>query len=132
MELSDEAISRAHRLGKFSPNKCRPIIAKFASFKTKSEIFSSKAQLKTVGITVGEDFCISTRTARKKLIEFGKASGQQFSVRYNKLIIKKKAYMYYPSTDTVREIESGIDANESSLHPSKAAASSSVPATAPA
>lgn len=117
IELADEAISRAHRLGKFFPNKCRPIIAKFNSSKAKSEIFVAKSQLKTAGITVSEDFCISTRTARKKLIEFGKASGEQFSLRYNKLIIKKKSYIYHPASNSVCEIESETSAEQPSFHP---------------
>lgn len=104
MELPHEAIERAHRLGKFVPNKCRPVIAKFSHFKTKDSIFSSRSQLKDSGVSISEDFCMSTRNTRKKLTEFGKASGQQFFVRYNKLIINKKCYVYVSSTDSVCEI----------------------------
>lgn len=109
LQLSDEAISRAHRLGKFSADKCRPLIVRFSSFKTKKAILSARKELKKADVNVSEDFCVATRASWRKLIEFGKASGEQYSVRYNKLFINKKCYVYVPSADCVSEIDSQND-----------------------
>lgn len=76
--FSQSTIARAHSLGTFAPKKNRPIIVKFADLreKTKDKILSKKAMLKGTSVSLSEDFCRSTRLTRKKLIEFGKASGQ--------------------------------------------------------
>lgn len=86
-------------------NKTRPIIVKFLHFKTKDSVLSQRAKLKGTSISIGEDFCRETRQSRKKLTEFGKASGQAYSLRANKLIINKKSYIYSAATDSVCEIE---------------------------
>lgn len=106
IQLKGDEIDRAHRLGPFVRNKARPIIVKFASFKTKGGILAQKAKLKGSNISIGEDFCRETRHSRKKLLEFAKASGQAYSLRFNKLTIDKKVYTYCAATDTVCEIES--------------------------
>lgn len=105
LQLSEEAITRAHRLGAFVENKCRPIIVQFASFKTKDSIFSQKSKLRGTNISVTQDFCKATRTVRKKLLEFAKATGQPFSLKYNKVVIDKKSYVYCSITDRVVEID---------------------------
>ncbi|KAH9381777.1 hypothetical protein HPB48_009815 [Haemaphysalis longicornis] len=64
--LTDDAIARAHRLGAYVPNQTRPIIVKFSSLKSKESILSQKSKFKTVGVSVGEDFCRATRQSRKK------------------------------------------------------------------
>lgn len=104
MQLSSDSISRAHRLGAFVATKCRPIIVKFTSFKTKDAIFSNKGKLKGTGVSISADFCKATRNCRKKLTEYGKASGQPFSLRHNRMFINKKCFMYSSQTDTVYEI----------------------------
>ncbi|KAH9375047.1 hypothetical protein HPB48_018048 [Haemaphysalis longicornis] len=103
--LSEGAIERAHRLGKFDHNKTRPIITKFSSFKIKDLVFSSRSTLKPSKVNITEDFCVATRKLRKKLTEFGSASGLPFSIRYNKVYINKKCYMYVQSSDSVCEID---------------------------
>lgn len=113
LQLSEEAISRAHRLGSFVTDKCRPVIVRFTSFKTKDTIFFQKAKLRSTNISISEDFCKATRTARKKLIEFGKASGEQFSLKYNKVVINKKNYVYCSVTDSVLAIDPVDNKNES-------------------
>lgn len=111
MQLSDDAISRAHRLGSFVTDKCRPVVVRFASFKVKDTIFSQKSKLRGTNININEDFCKATRTARKKLTDFGKASGQKYSVKYNKVVINKKSYVYCPVTDRVLSVDP-VDNNE--------------------
>lgn len=92
-----------HRLGGFIVNKCRPVIVKFTSFKTKESVFSSQQKLKSVGLSVSGDFSFATRHARRKLVEFGKSQGSPFKLRYNKLHVGGKCYSYDSSNDTVRE-----------------------------
>lgn len=104
VSIPDEGISRAHRLGSYITNKCRPIIVKFSSNKFKDSILASKKNLRTSGVSISEDFCKTTRNSRKKLLEYGKATGQQFSLRYNTLYINKKCFVYYPLTDSVCEL----------------------------
>ncbi|KAM7286059.1 uncharacterized protein ISCGN_032944, partial [Ixodes scapularis] len=104
LDLPGEAISRAHRLGSYSTNKCRPIIVKFSSSKFKANVFSQRFKLKGTGISVSEDFCPATRQLRKKLIDFGKGTGQRFSLKLNRLHVNQKVYTYCPVTDCVCEV----------------------------
>ncbi|XP_077500060.1 uncharacterized protein LOC144110860 [Amblyomma americanum] len=63
LELPSEAIARAHRLGKFSNDKCRPVIIKFTNFKIREAVFTDQSKMKNAGLKVTEDFCLSTRNA---------------------------------------------------------------------
>nr|XP_054917232.1 uncharacterized protein LOC126544205 [Dermacentor andersoni] len=110
LRITDGTVERAHRLGAYVANKTRPIIVKFSSFKTKESILSQKPKLKSTGVSIGEDFCRATRLTRKKLLEFGKSSGQPFSLRFNKVVISNKAYIYSAVTDTVCELVSPREA----------------------
>ncbi|XP_070384743.1 uncharacterized protein [Dermacentor albipictus] len=114
LRITDGMVERAHRLGAYVANKTRPIIVKFSSFKTKESILSQKSKLKSTGVSISEDFCRATRLTRKKLLEFGKSSGQPFSLRFNKLVINNKAYIYSAVTDTVCELVSPGEARATS------------------
>ncbi|CAN7943411.1 unnamed protein product, partial [Ixodes hexagonus] len=104
--LPDNAIERPHRLGPYLSNKCRPIIVKFSSYKIKDSILSARAKLKEKSVAVNEDFSPATRHARKKLIEFAKSQtgAPPFQLRYNKLLLNKKRYVYAAETDNVIEL----------------------------
>ncbi|XP_077558141.1 uncharacterized protein LOC144173705 [Haemaphysalis longicornis] len=102
--IPEDSISRAHRLGAYVPKKCRPVIVKFCSFKITDAILSKKSKLKGTKISISEDFCKATRNSRKKLIDYGKASGQKYTIRYNKLFINKKCFVYCAQTDSICEI----------------------------
>ncbi|KAH9384096.1 hypothetical protein HPB48_026078 [Haemaphysalis longicornis] len=104
LQLNDEGIARAHRLGGFVVNKCRPVVVNFAAFKTRDKFLSQRSKLKGSGVTLQEDFCKSTRLSRKKLLEFGNACGQKFNLKYNKLHINKRCYVYVAPTDSVCEV----------------------------
>ncbi|XP_037572465.1 uncharacterized protein LOC119454968 [Dermacentor silvarum] len=108
LTFPDDSISRAHRLGTHVLGKTRPIIVKFGSSKLKDNILSQRSKFRGTGISVAEDFCRATRQCRKKLIEFGKNSGQQYTLRLNKLHINRKTYVYCPTTDQVCELHSGV------------------------
>lgn len=105
--FSPNSIHRAHRLGSFSQNRCRPIIVKFSDTKTKDKILSARSQFKEKDIGISEDFSPATRITRKKLIDFAKhlPESPQFNLRYNKLYVNKKCYMFDTSAGQVIEVE---------------------------
>lgn len=104
-QISSTDIERAHRLGQFSDTRCRPVIVKLSSFKSKEKIMQSRSRLREREIRVTEDFSLATRTARKKLIEFAKSQPQppSFQLKYNKLLMDNKCYMYCHATNSVFE-----------------------------
>lgn len=106
LTIPTHGIARAHRIGAPDKDKIRPIVVKFTNDKTKDQVLSAKSTLKGTDITVTEDFCPSTRHARKKLVEFAKetAPNESFKLRYNKLTLNKKCYKYCPVNDTVSEL----------------------------
>lgn len=101
------SIERAHRIGSLSQNKCRPVIVKFANFKVKEQILSARKLFKQKNIALSEDFCASTRIARKKLTEFAKnqPGSPPFSLSHNKLTINKKRYTYNANTDSIEYLQ---------------------------
>lgn len=101
---SDDRISRAHRLGRFVAGKSRPVVVKFASFKFRESILQSRSSFRETNASISEDFSPATRSVRKKLFEFGKASGEKYTVKYNKLYINKKCFVYSLVTDSVCEL----------------------------
>lgn len=113
---SEILIERAHRLGGYHPNKCRPVIAKFSSFKLKQQILLSSSKLKEVNVAVSEDYSPATRLARKKLAEFGKTQSSRFKLRFNKLYVNRKCYIYNPSDDCVREISESFKSSVKTSH----------------
>ncbi|KAH7952353.1 hypothetical protein HPB52_022027 [Rhipicephalus sanguineus] len=105
VQLSDKDIARARRIGAFVDNRCRLIVVKFASLDVRNSILSQRFKLKGTGINLQEDFSKVIRQARKKLFDFGKASGRPFNLHYNKLYSDGKCYVYCAETDAVREVE---------------------------
>lgn len=103
INLSTDSIVRAHRLGRASSDRNRPMIVKFCSYKTKSDILAKRANLKNSNISLSEDFCPATRIARKSLLEFAKTQGGSSQLKYNKLFLNGKCYMYDQTTKTVVE-----------------------------
>nr|XP_054924862.1 uncharacterized protein LOC129383889 [Dermacentor andersoni] len=99
--LSADNIARAHRIGRFSTNKVRPIIVKFSTYKTKETIFSKRHMLKGSRVVMREDFSANTRRIREKLTNYAKELNSPFKLRYNKLIANDTCYGYDCSTDAV-------------------------------
>lgn len=52
--LLPEHISRAHRMGRLSPNRPRPILVKFSSVQMRDKTWFAKTGLKGTGVTVSE------------------------------------------------------------------------------
>lgn len=104
VSLDPADIERAHRMGRYTEAKKRPIIVKFARFKTKSLILSATSQLKNSGYTVREDYSARVRLARKKLFAYAQQNNAAFKMRFNKLVIGSKQYVYNDTADTVTEL----------------------------
>lgn len=103
-EIAPKFNERAHRLGTFPQENCRPIIVKFASYRLKDKILNSRVSLKTGGTTVNEDFRPTMQQARGQLYEFGVSQNVTFKLRYNKLFIGQACYTYDPLIDSVRQV----------------------------
>ncbi|XP_072143579.1 uncharacterized protein [Dermacentor andersoni] len=95
---------RAHRLGRFQKNKNRPIIVEFARFKDKTAILQAASKLKGSSFAVREDFSMRVRAARQKLYSFGIQTGSQFKIRFDRLILKNKQFVYDSESDSVIEL----------------------------
>ncbi|CAN8017777.1 unnamed protein product [Ixodes persulcatus] len=101
-QIDVECIARAHRIGAVSYSRCRPLIVKFANLKARDNILNSKSVLKNSSVFVNENFLPATRHARRKLIEFAKGTypNVAFTLRYNKLYVDKKVFVYSLETDS--------------------------------
>lgn len=99
--MANAQFERVHRLGRFSSEKRRPIIARLALFKDKQNILALAHKLKGTEYSICEDFSLSTRQARKKLIEFAKTRKQPFKLTFDKVRINDTTYVYDRATDTV-------------------------------
>ncbi|XP_050023709.2 uncharacterized protein [Dermacentor andersoni] len=97
-------IERAHRLGRYTTNRKRPIIVKLSSFKTKESILSNGPKLKGTNFSIGEDFTRPVRTARKQLIAFARSKSVPFSLRYKTLHIGAQRYIFDTASGTVKAV----------------------------
>ncbi len=61
-------IARAHRMGKETSSKSRPVIVYFEEFKDKERVKKSGKELKGKSYSVAEDFPREVRIAREKLV----------------------------------------------------------------
>lgn len=103
VQITSDVIQRSHRIGAYVDGKTRPIIAKFSSFKVRDLVLQAGQKLRPKKLAVSEDFCASTRFARKKLIEYGKACNTSFKLRYNRLYVNNKCFFYDVNTGCVQE-----------------------------
>ncbi|XP_077516762.1 uncharacterized protein LOC144127737 [Amblyomma americanum] len=94
LSLDSKDIERAHRLGRHNTERQRPIIIKFASFKTKQMILSNGPKLKDTDFSIGEDFSRRVQNIRKQLVAFAKSKTTKFSLRYKTLRIGPKRYFF--------------------------------------
>ncbi|XP_077491437.1 uncharacterized protein LOC144102044 [Amblyomma americanum] len=102
--LDPKTIDRTHRLGRHEPDRCRPLIAKFALFKTKDEILANGRKFKNTDYSVGEDFSRRVRNVRKHLVTFAKSKTNRFSLRYKTLFIGSRRYIFDEPSQSVKEI----------------------------
>lgn len=108
LQIPATDIARAHRIGRYSVDKNRPIVVKFSSFKTKELIHAKRSLLTNTDFNIREDFSLSTRIARKKLLDFGKGLKTSYKLRHNKLIADGKHYRYCADADSVLEVSAVV------------------------
>ncbi|XP_049528225.1 uncharacterized protein LOC125947472 [Dermacentor silvarum] len=104
LQCENVSIERAHRLGRHNPNKKRPIMVKFLSFKEKQAVLSSARKLKGSDISISEDFSESVRKKRKRLWDYAKANRvktDKVNIKFTTLYINKVKYVYDESLDQV-------------------------------
>lgn len=94
ISLQPRDVERAHRIGRFHQDKHRPIIVQFNHFKDRELVLTNARKLKGTNYSISEDFSLSTRKARKHLLEFGKASQKTYKLRYDKLTIDNTTYIF--------------------------------------
>ena len=99
------SIERAHRLNvKMKQGVPRPIIVKFLSYKTRTEILQKARDTLTrdSGLSVSEDFPPQVRRSRKKLIPFlvkARNEGKRSYLSYDKLVVDGKKYKINANTN---------------------------------
>ncbi|KAJ4430577.1 hypothetical protein ANN_19165 [Periplaneta americana] len=74
VDVQPHDIDRSHRVGRrdISNNRPRPIIAKFVSYRKRSEMFSNKKRLKGSGVTLRDDLTAMRHNILKEAItKFG-------------------------------------------------------------
>lgn len=67
LNAHDIPIERVHRLGKYFPNRTRPIIIKFSFFKDREMIWDCRDRLKYSKFFLDEDFSPAVQAIRRKL-----------------------------------------------------------------
>lgn len=93
--LTVTSISRAHRVGRFSSEKKRPIIAKFFNEKEVELVLSRGFKLKNTSLSISRDYSETVREKRRKLLQFSrtmKKDGDRVRLVFNKLHLNNDVY----------------------------------------
>lgn len=101
-----EVIELAVRLGRYEETKCRPVLIKLLSEKTKKEIMMNTGKLKGSEIWIEEDYSRKIREIRRKLVQEMKDrrnNGEEVYLRYDRLIVRGKPSEGNTVTDKRRE-----------------------------
>lgn len=104
LSVAPSQIERAHRLGKYQSDKCRPVIVKLAFFKDKQRIMEKGKLFKDTDFAVREDFSRQTRTARNKLRAFAKEKNVSFKLNVDRLRIDDITYVYDAEADSITQV----------------------------
>ena len=113
--MDDIKFERVNRIGKKIPEKPRPIIAKFHSFKDRNIVWTKRNELQGTSIWISEDYPQPIKANRRKLMPFFLAARKceqtnNVSLRLDKLEIDGKHY----TVDSVNDIPSFIHLNSKS------------------
>lgn len=76
--VESKDVEPAHHIGRHSQDRCRPIIVKFTSFKTKQAVLATAPQLKGTDFSIGEDFSHRVPNTQKHLLAFAKKKIRSF------------------------------------------------------
>ncbi|XP_077551219.1 uncharacterized protein LOC144164831 [Haemaphysalis longicornis] len=104
IKIDPKEIDRSHRLGRHSPDRCRPIIVRFTFYKTKENTLSNAKKLKGTDFSIGEDYSLSVRTARRHLVAFAKQKSEKFQIRFKTLHMGSKRYIFDHASQSVIEV----------------------------
>lgn len=103
IRITPDTIERAHRIGRFHPNKNRPIIVKFSFFKHKETVLRSCPKLKDTNVSVSEDYPKNVQFARKMLLQFARAQGGLYKLRVDRLHLGNKPFIFNYETNQICE-----------------------------
>ena len=88
-------LHRTHRMGRFSPTKTRPIVAKFAYYTDREKVRKSANKLKNTSYGISQQFPKEIMDTRRKLVPIMKEArgkGQDAYIVVDKLYIDKQLY----------------------------------------
>ena len=105
---SDIAIERAHHVGKFTKDKIRPIVVKFANCMHRSLVFMNKSKLQGSTYRIQKQFSDKITQEKRRfqpLIEKAIGKGKHFYVRYKKLLIDDVVYMFDYESNTIKPLK---------------------------
>lgn len=95
--ITVSTIARAHRIGCFSSDKPRPIIAKLYNEKEVESVMGNGFKLKYTTFSVSRDYSEAVRDRRRKLWQFSKIvkkDGDRVRLNFNKLLINNDTYYW--------------------------------------
>ena len=102
-EALDMKFDRVHRVGTFSNNKVRPIVAKFHNFKDRETVrqkaFENNDALKRANLGIGQQWPSEVRETRKALypiMQREKAQGKEVRLVKDKLFVNNVQYKLSP------------------------------------
>jgi hypothetical protein len=93
---SEVKLHRAHRVGRYQPNKVRPIVAKFAYYPDRERVRKESKQLKGTPFGISEQYPKEVMDVRRRLIPIMKkarAEGKEAFLKIDKLYINKQLYV---------------------------------------
>ena len=88
-------LHRAHRIGTYSNDKVRPIVAKFVYYPDRERVRKSARELKGTQYGIGEQFPPEILDIRRKLVPImkkAKEDGHDAYININKLYIDNHLY----------------------------------------
>lgn len=107
--VTTASIARAHRLGRFSNDRTRPIIVKFFNEKEIETVLSNGHKLKGTDFGISRDYSEAVRDKRRKLWQFSKTikkDKDRVSLVFNKLKINKEVYIWDTQANCAKLVSS--------------------------
>lgn len=117
LELTVSSIARAHRLGRFLPDKTRPIIAKFFNDKEVEAIIGRGSKLKNTSFGLSRDFSKPVREKRRNLLQFSKSikkESDRVRLVFDRLHINDDVYVWDTNSNKAAPITNHAALSESS------------------
>ena len=93
MQLQNVEVERAHRVGRRTDQRPRPIIACFTRFCDREAVLRNAAKLRGTSIYVNEDLCSASQRIRKEkmpMLKQARSDGKIAYFRHTRLVIKER------------------------------------------